>query len=51
MNELRDREECEHGPCSCMANEDEDYCSTYCENAAKIGETEIRCSCGHPGCR
>ena len=34
-----------------MATENEDYCSPYCENAAKVGETEIRCSCGHPGCR
>ena len=50
MNELQDRETCEHGPCNCMATEDEDYCSTYCENAASTGGTEIRCGCGHSGC-
>ena len=51
MSELQDGETCAHGPCSCIAPEDEKYCSTFCENAAKVGETEIRCSCGHPGCR
>jgi len=51
MNNADERETCEHGPCECMAREDEDYCSTYCENAAAVGETEIRCNCGHAGCR
>ena len=46
-----ERETCAHGPCQCMAPGDEEYCSPYCENAAAVTETEIRCSCGHAGCR
>ena len=51
MKNADDRERCKHGPCECMAAEDEDYCSTYCENAAAVSEAEISCSCGHAGCR
>jgi hypothetical protein len=51
MNKAEDREKCAHGPCTCMASGDEDYCSSACENAAAVGGTEIRCSCGHPDCR
>ena len=46
-----ERETCAHAPCECMAPADEEYCSPYCENAAAVSETEIRCSCGHAGCR
>lgn len=47
-----ERETCAHAPCECMAAADEEYCSPYCENAAAVvSETEIRCSCGHAGCR
>jgi hypothetical protein len=51
MNNAQERETCAHGPCECMTREDEEYCSTYCENAGSVSGTEIRCSCGHPGCR
>jgi hypothetical protein len=51
MNKAQDRETCAHGPCECMAPEGEEYCSIYCENADSVGGSEIRCSCGHPGCR
>lgn len=51
MNERQEGKTCAHGPCECMPREGEKYCSTYCENAASVGETEIRCSCGHADCR
>ena len=50
MNELQDKETCAHKLCNCMAREDEEYCSVYCENAAKVNDTEISCGCGHAGC-
>lgn len=50
MENAQDRDKCEHGPCQCLAMSDTDYCGVYCENAAKTGEIEIACNCGHPGC-
>ncbi len=43
-----DREKCEHVICTCMADEDSDYCSAYCESAGD--SVELACNCGHPGC-
>ena len=51
MNKVEERDTCAHGPCSCEATGGKDYCSTFCENAASVAGTEIRCSCGHPDCR
>ena len=50
MENAQDREKCDHAPCQCIASGDADYCGVYCENAAKAGEIEIACGCGHPGC-
>lgn len=41
-------EKCAHPACSCMAGEDNKYCSQYCEDAGDT--TEISCNCGHAGC-
>jgi hypothetical protein len=42
------REKCAHPICTCLAREDNDYCSPYCEDAKDT--TEIACNCGHIGC-
>ena len=51
MNNAKESGTCAHGPCDCATPENEKYCSVYCENAAKVGDTEIGCSCGHAACR
>lgn len=45
---MEEAKKCKHPSCRCMAVEDSDYCSTYCESAGET--TEIGCTCGHPGC-
>lgn len=39
---------CAHPSCQCEVGKDDDYCSTFCEDAQDT--TEISCDCGHPGC-
>ena len=39
---------CDHPGCTCVAGDDSDYCSPFCETAA--GSTELSCNCGHTGC-
>jgi hypothetical protein len=41
-------EKCAHPICTCMAREDNKYCSAYCEDAKDT--TEIACNCGHTTC-
>ncbi len=41
---------CAHKMCNCMTNNDNDYCSDHCEDAADQDLTEIKCDCGHAGC-
>jgi hypothetical protein len=45
---MSDKKKCTHPACNCMAREDSDYCSTYCEGEAKTAD--IICGCGHPAC-
>jgi hypothetical protein len=44
----QDKKKCDHPACNCMVDEDADYCSPYCEDAAET--IEIACNCGHAGC-
>jgi hypothetical protein len=45
---MDDREKCAHPSCECLAADDSDYCSTYCEG---VGDTaDIMCNCGHAAC-
>jgi hypothetical protein len=55
---------CAHAPCTCHAQEGEQYCSESCRNAAesasasssqtdstqKAGAARTECSCGHASC-
>ena len=41
-------EKCAHPYCSCLADEDSEYCSPICEESRDT--TEIFCDCGHAGC-
>ena len=41
---------CGHDSCVCAVADDQDYCSTFCENAGEGDITVIKCDCGHPGC-
>jgi hypothetical protein len=55
---------CAHAPCTCHAQEGEQYCSESCRNAAEAGSSSNRqtgstkqagaahaeCSCGHASC-
>ena len=39
---------CAHPACQCTAQEESDFCGTYCEGAGK--EPDIECGCGHSSC-
>lgn len=41
---------CGHEMCSCMVNEDDEYCSPQCEAAGEEEVTAIKCDCGHAEC-
>lgn len=41
---------CEHSPCTCRIEEENEYCSPECESAAADGITVIACECGHSTC-
>ena len=41
---------CEHTACQCTVSEHERYCSDYCKDAQKVGDTEIQCDCKHAPC-
>jgi hypothetical protein len=43
-----EQKKCAHPACTCMVEQDEEYCSQYCEDASD--EVEISCDCAHPGC-
>jgi hypothetical protein len=45
-----DENVCEHTVCSCVVQEDAEYCSLYCEEADEAEVTHIACECGHPAC-
>jgi metallothionein len=45
---LDEGNKCEHPNCTCMAAEESDYCSVYCESSED--SLEITCGCGHTGC-
>lgn len=49
-DESRERK-CAHTSCSCPATGESKYCSEYCEEAHKVGITEIGCGCEHDSCR
>ena len=40
---------CANAVCSCLAPENEKYCSAYCEGVGD--KVEIACKCDHPECR
>jgi hypothetical protein len=42
------KKKCAHPSCSCDAQADSDYCSTYCEGQAET--PDVICSCGHGSC-
>ena len=42
-------DKCQHNICMCAKPETGEYCSPYCEDAAKIDVSE-GCKCGHPDC-
>ncbi|HEX5707643.1 MAG TPA: hypothetical protein VFX96_10130 [Pyrinomonadaceae bacterium] len=43
-----DTKRCAHPGCNCPPDDDEKYCSAYCEGA---GDTaDINCRCGCPTC-
>ena len=41
---------CAHGACNCAVDDDTEYCSDHCEDAAGQDIIEINCDCGHDGC-
>lgn len=41
---------CAYSACECIVDGKEQYCSTYCADAADEEETEIQCDCKHPAC-
>jgi len=40
---------CKHPPCTCMATDGSDYCSTEC--AAMEKTPDLDCLCPHPNCQ
>ena len=45
-------DKCAHPACTCTVPKDAPfgkYCSEHCQVAKDL--TEIRCECGHPGCK
>jgi hypothetical protein len=43
----KDPGKCQHGPCQCVVEEGEQYCSPYCEEAAAQGLEREYCQCEH----
>lgn len=39
---------CAHPACSCPAEPDSKYCSTYCHDSES--KMEVACNCGHAEC-
>lgn len=47
---MADKIKCEHAICTCMINEEEEYCSPQCENQATFEFVDVECECGHTTC-
>ena len=46
-----DQNECRHKGCNCLAESGQQYCSSYCEQAAATEQPPgATCRCGHPEC-
>jgi len=43
------KHKCEHGPCTCVIEAGDLFCSPQCEEQAAIGR-ELPCECGHATC-
>lgn len=41
---------CSHEMCQCAVQEETEYCSDHCRDAADQDMVEISCDCGHAGC-
>jgi hypothetical protein len=41
---------CDHGPCTCAAQEGTAFCSESCAEAQGSDRAGDRCACGHPEC-
>jgi metallothionein len=39
---------CMHGPCQCLVEAEQKFCSAACSSARATGS--LPCACGHPGC-
>jgi hypothetical protein len=39
---------CMHGPCQCLVEAEQKFCSTACSTARATHS--VPCPCGHPGC-
>jgi hypothetical protein len=39
---------CAHDPCRCLAETEDEFCSTFCARAKAQGRET--CECGHPEC-
>lgn len=39
---------CANPACNCVAANDSDYCSAYCEGVGKT--PNVVCNCNHPAC-
>lgn len=49
IQEPQGPDKCQHTDCVCPLPETGNYCSPYCENAAKVNLGE-GCQCGHADC-
>ena len=47
---MANEKRCAHSQCQCTVQEHEKYCSDYCQDAHKVGDTEIQCDCKHEAC-
>jgi hypothetical protein len=44
---LGEERKCEHAPCQCRVQGEAQYCSSYCEQAARHGIPREYCQCEH----
>ena len=48
--DVASQHKCAHSSCKCQVPNVQKYCSEYCSDASKVGDTEIQCDCKHASC-